>query len=160
MTRSIGPLAWRAAAAALLVVALGCKKKETAPPAETSTTTPAPAPPAPAALMVIGVDLGPGIGADKRVTAPSTTFGRRDTIYASVGTVGTVGTASNANLAAKWTYQTGQVVDSSVQAIAPTGPAQTEFHIAKPSGWPAGKYRVEIFLDGKSTTAKEFEVKK
>ncbi|MGH7628061.1 MAG: hypothetical protein ACREOF_01465 [Gemmatimonadales bacterium] len=157
MTRSIGRLAWRAAAAALVVVALGCKKKETAPPPETSTTTPAPAAPAPAALMVIGVDLGSGIGADKRVTAPSTTFGRRDTIYASVGTVGT---ASNANLAAKWTYQTGQVVDSSVQAIAPTGAAQTEFHIAKPSGWPAGKYRVEIFLDGKSTTAKEFEVKK
>lgn len=157
MTRSIGRLGWRAAAAALVIVALGCKKKESAPPAETSTTTPAPSAPMPAALMVIGVDLGRSIGADKRVTAPSATFGRRDTIYASVGTVGT---ASNANLAAKWTYQTGQVVDSSVQAIAPTGPAQTEFHIAKRGGWPAGQYRVEIFLDGKSTTTKEFQVTK
>ena len=157
MTRTIARTAWRVSAAALLVVALGCKKKESAPPAETSTTTPAPAPAAPAALMVVGVDLGPGIGADKRVTAPSTTFGRRDTIYASVNTVGT---ASNANLAAKWTYQTGQVVDSSVQTIAPTGPAQTEFHIAKPSGWPAGNYRVEIFLDGRSTTTKEFQIRK
>lgn len=157
MTTTIARTAWRVSAAALVVIALGCKKKEALPPAETSTTTPAPAPPAPAALMVIGVDLGSGIGADKRVSAPSATFGRRDTIYASVATVGA---ASNANLAAKWTYQTGQVVDSSVQAIAPTGPAQTEFHIAKPSGWPAGKYRVEIFLNGQSATTKEFEVGK
>lgn len=157
MTRPIARTAWRVSAAAFIVVALGCKKKESAPPAETSTTTPAPAPPAPAALMVVSVDLGPGIGPDKRVTAPSMTFGRRDTVYASVGTVGT---ASNANLAAKWTYQTGQVVDSSVQPISATGPAQTEFHIAKPGGLPAGRYRVEIFLDGRSTTTKEFEIKK
>ncbi len=157
MTRSIARLAWRASAAGLVVVVLGCKKQESAPPAETSTTTAAPTPPAAAVLMVVGVDVGNSVAADKRVTAPGTTFGRRDTIYASVATVGT---ASNANLMAKWTYQTGQVVDSSVQAIAPTGPAQTEFHIAKPSGWPAGNYRVEIFLDGRSTSTKEFQIKK
>jgi hypothetical protein len=156
VTRIIARTTWRVATAGLLVLALGCKKKEPAPPAETSTTTPAPAPPTPAALMVVGVDLGPSIGADKRVTAPSTTFGRRDTIYASVNTVG----SGNGNLAAKWTYQTGQVVDSSVQPLAATGPAQTEFHIAKRGGWPAGNYRVEIFLDGKPTTTKEFQIKK
>jgi hypothetical protein len=106
--------------------------------------------------MVVGVDLGSKIDADKRVTAPSTTFGRRDTIYASVNTVGT---GSDATLAAKWTYQTGQVVDSSAQTISPTGPAQTEFHIAKRTAWPAGNYRVEIFLDGRSTNTKEFQIK-
>jgi hypothetical protein len=157
VTRHIVRAAWRMSAAALVVVALGCKKKETAPPPDTSTTTPAPAPPAPAALMVVGVDLGSRVDAEKRVTAPSATFGRRDTIYASVNTVGT---GSNANLAAKWTYQTGQVVDSSVQTISPTGPAQTEFHIAKRGGWPAGNYRVEVFLDGRPTTTKEFQVTK
>jgi hypothetical protein len=156
VTSPIARTAWRVSAAALLVVALGCKKEEPAPPAETSTTTPEPAP-APAALMVIGVDLGSSVGPDKRVTAPSTTFRPRDTVYASVNTVGT---ASNANLAAKWTFQTGQVVDSSVQQIAPTGPAQTEFHIAKRGGWPVGKYRVEVFLDGRSTTTKEFVIGK
>jgi hypothetical protein len=156
VTSPIVRIAWRASAAALLVVSLGCKKKEAAPPAETSTTTPAPTPPAPAALMVIGVDLGPSIGADKKVTAPSATFGRRDTVYASVNTVG----AGNGDLAAKWTFQTGQVVDSSVQPITATGPTQTEFHIAKPSGWPVGKYRVEIFLNGTSASTKEFEIRK
>jgi hypothetical protein len=149
-------MAWCGSAAALLILALGCKKKEAAPPPAETSTTPPPAP-APAALMVVGVELGPRIDAEKRVTAPTTTFGRRDTIYASVNTVGT---GSNANLAAKWTYQTGQVVDSGVQTISPTGPAQTEFHIAKRGGWPAGNYRVEIFLDGRSTTTKEFQISK
>lgn len=155
MTRSIAGTAWRVSAALLLVVAMGCKKEAPPPPAETSTTPPAA--PAPAALMVIGVDLGKSIGPDKKVTSPTATFGRRDTIYASVNTVGT---GSNANLAAKWAYQTGQVVDSSVQTISPSGPSQTEFHIVKPSGWPAGKYTVEIFLNGTSTNVKQFEVKK
>jgi hypothetical protein len=143
--------------AALVVVAIGCKKKdEAAPPPETSTTAPAPVPAEPV-LMVVGVDVGNKIGADKKVTNPGATFGRRDTIYASVSTVGT---GSNANLGAKWVYQTGQVVDSSVQTISPTGPAQTEFHIVKPSGWPAGKYTVEIFLNGTSTNTKQFEITK
>ena len=157
MTRSFARTAWRVSTAALVVVAIGCKKKdETAPPPETSTTAPAPAPTQPV-LMVVGVDIGNKIGADKKVANPGSTFGRRDTIYASVSTVGT---GSNANLGAKWVFQTGQVVDSSVQQISPTGPAQTEFHIAKPSAWPVGKYTVEILLNGTSTNTKQFEITK
>ncbi len=155
MTRSIARSAWFATAAVLTVTALGCKKKEAAPPPDVGASAPAPTAPAP--LTVVSVDLGSSVGADKRVAAPKTTFGRRDTIYASVATTGM---ASSADLTARWTFQTGQVVDSSSQAIAPTGPAQTEFHIAKPSGWPTGKYNVEIFLDGKSVSSKEFEVAK
>ena len=158
MTRPIGRRGWLALAAAIATASAACKTKDAAPPPETSTTTaPAPAPPAEPVFMVVGVEVGRAIDADKRVTTPATTFGRRDTIYASVSTVGA---APNANLAAKWTFQTGQVVDSSQQAISPTGPANTEFHIAKKTGWPAGKYRVEIFLNGASTAVKEFEITK
>ena len=46
------------------------------------------------------------------------------------------------------------------ETIAPTGPSVTEFHISKPSGWPIGKYKVEISADGTPATTKEFEVKK
>ena len=45
------------------------------------------------------------------------------------------------------------------ETIAPIGPAVTEFHIAKPSGWPAGKYRVEIASNGSPIGTKEFEVR-
>lgn len=39
-------------------------------------------------------------------------------------------------------------MDETEQTIAPTGESATEFHISKPDGWPAGKYRVEILLNG------------
>jgi len=42
--------------------------------------------------------------------------------------------------------------------ITPTGPATTEFHIAKPDGWPMGSYQVEILLHGKSVATKSFKV--
>jgi hypothetical protein len=137
----------------------GCKKK--APPASetggTDTAAMAPAAPAPEAFAVSDVTLGKAIGADKRVATPSTTFGPRDTIYASVATTGS---APSKTISAKWTYQDGQTVKEDSQTIAPTGPAVTEFHVGKKSAWPAGKYKVEIAVDGTPATSKEFEVKK
>ena len=44
--------------------------------------------------------------------------------------------------------------------INPTGPSYTEFHIAKATGFPPGKYKVEIFADGTSAATKDFEIKK
>jgi len=64
-------------------------------------------------------------------------------------------------LHAKWTFgDSGQVVKEEDLDIAPTGPANTEFHISKPSGWPVGKYKVEISADGAVAASKDFEVKK
>jgi hypothetical protein len=136
---------------------VGCKKNPP-PPAETGSADTAPAAPAPTeAFAVSDVTLGKAIGADKRVAAPATTFGPKDTIYASVATTGS---APSKTITAKWTYQDGQTVKEGTETIAPTGPAVTEFHIAKPSGWPAGKYKVEIAVDGTPATTKDFEVKK
>jgi hypothetical protein len=52
------------------------------------------------------------------------------------------------------------VVKEGTEVIAPTGPAATEFHIAKKTAWPAGKYKVEILVDSSSAGTKEFEIKK
>lgn len=138
----------------LVAVALGagCKKQEAAP--EPAAAVPPPAPPP---LAVSSVDLGRAVDPGKRVVTPLATFGIRDTIYASVATTGA---ASSASLVAKWTYETGQLVDSTAVTIAPTGPAVTEFHIIKPTGWPVGKYQVAILLDGSLAAQKEFEVKR
>ncbi len=135
----------------LVVLAGGCKKKE--PPPAPVVVQPAPPPP----VAVAGIEMGRAIGADKAVAAATTVFGTRDTIYASIGTTG-VSQAST--LTAKWTFQTGQTVDSSSVSIAPTGPATTEFHITKKSAWPVGKYKVAIQLDGQPAGEREFEVKK
>ena len=143
----------------LAFIFAACGKSE--PPPAPQTTAPPPAtpltpPPAASGVTVTTVELGNQIGADKRVTQPMTAFAPKDTIYA---TVVTNGSASSATLRAKWTYQDGQVVEESTKNIAPTGPGATEFHIAKPDGWPAGTYKVEVSLNGRSAGTKDFEVK-
>lgn len=140
------------AATLTLVFALSSCKGKAEPPAP-----PPPEPAAPAPVAVTSIDLGKAIGADKRVPATMTSFGTRDTIYASVGTTGV---SSGATLSARWTFQDGQLVDSTSISIAPTGPAQSEFHIAKKSAWPVGKYKVAILLNGAPAQEKEFDVKR
>lgn len=143
----------------------GCKKKAdetvtTTPPVTEpmpAPTTPAPAPtPAPAAVTVVSVDMGNAIGADNKVTTPTSTFAAKDTIYASVATDGA---ANNNTLSAKWTFQDGQVIGDEPKVLATSGPAVTEFHASKPSGWPVGKYKIEISLDGAVVQTRDFEVK-
>jgi hypothetical protein len=72
--------------------------------------------------------------------------------------VSSEGAASNVALSARWTFEDGQVVNEATQNIAPTGPAVTEFHISKPDGWPAGKYKLEVAANGKLSGAQEFTV--
>ena len=134
--------------AAVLTIAACNKSPENAPPPAAT--------PAQQGVSVTSVDLGTAVGADQKVTSPTTSFSPKDTIYAAVSTTGA---ASNATLAAKWTYQDGQTVNDSSQTIAPTGPAVTTFHISKPDGWPAGNYKVEISLDGNMVSSKDFTVK-
>jgi hypothetical protein len=146
-------IVWAAGLGLAVLGMASCKKKEPPPPPEAAAPAPAPAPPA---FAVQGIELGKSIGADKKVTAPSTSFGRRDTIYASVATEGA---APSKTVSAKWTFQDGQVVKEQSESIAPTGPAATEFHISKKGPWPVGKYKVEVSVDGASAGSKDFEIK-
>jgi hypothetical protein len=130
--------------------AAGCKKAQAPAPA------PAPVDPARApALRVTEVQLGNALAEDKRVKAPTTSFAKNDTVFASVVTEGA---APSAELSARWTYQDGQVVNETKRAIAPGAVAVTEFSIQKPDGWPTGDYKVEISLDGKPVQSKAFKV--
>lgn len=54
----------------------------------------------------------------------------------------------------------GTLVNEETRDIAPTGPAVTEFHITKPSGWPVGKYTLEVSVDESPAATKEFAVQK
>ena len=106
-------------------------------------------------VRVSQIDMGRTLSADKKVTDNTESFKPNDTIYASIATAGSAATAT---LKARWTYQDGQVVNESTQAIAPAGDARTEFHISKPDGWPTGKYKLEVFLNGSSAATRDFEV--
>ena len=133
----------------LLVLALptlaSCNKKS-----ESETMTPA------TAVSVTAVDLGRSIGGDNRITEKMDTFTPKDAIYT---TVITSGASPSAVLKATWTFQDGQVVDTTERTIAPTGETATEFHITKPDGFPIGKYTLDVYLDGNKVQTKTFEVK-
>ena len=135
---------------ALLVIAAGCRGK-TADTGGTVGTT------GTSAVRVTDVSLGRAIGGDKAVTDSTDKFRPTDTIYASVATDGT---SQSATLRAKWTYEDGQTVNDTSRTITPSGRERTEFHIAKPDGWPAGKYKLEVFLNNESKETKTFEVQR
>jgi len=144
---------------------VGCKKKEEPapmPPAAETAPAPMPAPaPMAATASVNSVDLGNAVGADMRVTAPMSTFAPKDTIYAAVSTGTSDPAASVAGkLGAKWTHvDSSQTVHEETKDLTFAGDGVTDFQISKPDGWPTGKYKVEIMLDGAVVQTREFEVK-
>jgi len=145
------------------IALVGCKKKEEAAPVATTpppATTPAPAP-MPATASVTSVDLGNAVGADMKIATPMTTFGPKDTIYVSIGTSTSDPAASvPGKLTAKWTHtDSNQAVSEESRDLTLMGMNNTEFHIAKPDGWPKGRYKVEVALDGNVVQSREFEVK-
>ena len=148
MSRSIASFA--------LVIAfafLACGRQETtapAPPAEPPPVS------APVPFRIGAIELGSQIGADRRVLAAAETFAPTDTIYASLATEGE---AKGVEIAARWSYEDGQTVAESSETVASAGPTVVEFHIAKPDGWPAGRYRVDFTADGRPAGSREFEVR-
>lgn len=144
-----------------LLAVTACKKGDNAdsssanPPA----ANPVPTPPPPA--TAISIFSGKRLGDNKQVADSTSMFGVRDTMYVVVTTDNT---PNGGNMMAKWTYQTGQVVDSIIQQVDKTDAGKpttvTEFHVSKANPWPAGKYTVDITLDGRSLGTKTLEVGK
>ncbi len=157
-TRLLYPLS---AALATALVLSACKKPEPAPVPAPPVTAPEPiAAPAAATASVTALDLGNSVGADNRVAAPATTFAPQDTIYAAVTTRTSDAAATvPGRLSATWTFQDGQTVHEDSRDLNLTGDGVTAFQISKPDGFPAGRYKVEISLDGSVVQSKEFEVK-
>jgi hypothetical protein len=132
------------------VLTVGCSRNDREAQTNTTETQTQPQ------VQVARVELGRGVGTDKRVTDPTEEFRPNETIYA---TVITNGSGQNAELTARWTYQDGQVVEETTQMISAAQDAASEFHVSKPDGWPAGKYKLEVLVNGTPAASKEFEVK-
>lgn len=149
------------------VALVGCKKKEEPVVTPPAAETPAPAPTTPPAPMaatasVSMIDLGTAVDpTSNKVTTPATTFKPTDKIFVSVTTATSDPAGSvPGKLGAKWSFQDGQVVNDETRDVTFTGNGNTAFSIAKPDGWPVGKYKVEVSLDGNVVQTKEFEVAK
>lgn len=127
-------------------------------PAASSTTASVTTPDAVGGLTVTKVVVGDRVTDHKVNKAVDVIPADRSSIYASVETIGqTDGTT----VSARWTYLEGgkQLVSAISQSIATSGPAVTTFRIQNPHSWPAGKYKVDIALNGKPISSKSFEVK-
>lgn len=140
----------------------GCKKKEETAAAPPAAAAPAPAP-APvetvavaAPVAIDAIELGNAVGADNRVTTASAVFVPADVIYASVNTAGAAAPGNKLNT--KWTYQDGQTVYAEDRAMDGADTVYA-FKIENPKGWPVGKYKVDVSLDGGPVQTREFEVK-
>lgn len=152
-----------ALAAALVgtVALVGCKKKEepvVAPPAAVEPA-PAPAEPAPAPMPVsaTSVTVGNTQAADKSVAAVST-FGVKDEIIVSVKT--DASTPADATVEAKLTFQDGQEAGKQAQAIKAEDAGTTNIFFKNTNPWPAGKYKVDVTLNGQPVgMTQEIEVK-
>jgi len=128
MTRQ--PLILAASLAAVLALSACGKKDESAAPAP-STTPPAAtaAAPAPSSTAPMAMNNAPAavmfssVEPSNKILASGTSFAPKDSIYASVDTSG----SGNATLAAKWTYQDGQVVHEDSKTLNAAGPAITRW---------------------------------
>lgn len=142
------------------VALAGCKKKEEAVVAPPVVTEPAPAPvtePAPAPVTATSVTVGNTAAADKSVAAVST-FGVKDKIIVSVKT--DAATAANAAIDAKLTYQDGQVAGQQTATVMAEDAGTTNVTFSNANPWPAGKYKVDVTVNGQPAgMTQEIEVK-
>jgi hypothetical protein len=133
--------------------------KTSADSAASATTVPSTTAPVASALRVTDVKLGRSVGADNRVADGTNDFRPNDTIYAVVETDGAA--SAGQSLVARWTYQDNQLVEEQTQTVtAAGGAALTQFRLNKPSGWPLGKYKISIMMNGSEVESEEFEVKR
>jgi hypothetical protein len=145
------------------VASLGaCGKKEQAVPVAPPAPPPVAAAPAAPDLVNVPVSvkqvvLGNKVDDAKKAAGPTSAFAPTDTIYASVETIG----SGKASLKALWTYHKGDKtvqVSEVTQELDAKGPANSEFHVSKPGGWPTGDYQVEVFMNGASVATQKFAV--
>src|SRR5690606_37828138 len=137
----------------------GCRKDEptpVVPPPTVTASQPGTSMPAPvlvAAISPTPVSLPNASDADNRIDSPQSSCSSCVTIYASRASDGPA-----RRLTARWppldSDQPGAADSKAVAAGAQT----THFHIARPDGWPTGKYRLEVAQDGNVINTSEFEV--
>jgi hypothetical protein len=104
-------------------------------------------------LVFDTLQLGRSLNPDKTVGNHTTTFTPKDTIYASVLT-SNIGAGT---IAVRWTFE-GRVVGEPSKQVRYKGPGVTEFSLNNAGGFPAGNYKVEVFIDRQPVSERAFRV--
>ena len=155
-------ISYALAAALVGTVALaGCKKKEEPVVTPPAAVEPAPAPaepmPAPAPVSAMVVTVGNTAAADKSVAAVGM-FGVKDKIIDALWTGESADV--DATIEAKLTFQDGQEAGKQSATVKAEDAGTTNIEFTKATDWPAGKYKVDVTLNGQPVgMTQEIEVK-
>ena len=104
-------------------------------------------------LQVTTIQVGRTLNPDNSVGTFTTSFKPRDTVYLSVLT----GASGRGTLETVWYYGSTKVSEMKKE-VSYRGAAATEFRFHNTAGFPAGSYRVEVFLDGKPQGERTFRI--
>jgi hypothetical protein len=104
-------------------------------------------------LQFDSLQLGRSLNPDKTVGNHTTTFKPSDTIHVSVLT----SNSGAATISVRWTFE-GRVVGEPSKQVRYTGGGVTEFTLTNSGGFPAGNYKVEVFIDGQPVADRAFRV--
>lgn len=118
----------------------------------------APSDPADSGVNVTKVTIGHTLDSEKRIVDDNTEFGPSDSVYVSVETSGT----GKSEIKVKYKHLKSSKeneIEQTTQKVDTKGPAVSEFQIYHNGGWEPGTYHVEVLLDGKSVSTKQFTVK-
>ena len=107
----------------------------------------------PKTLRVADIQLGRSLNADNSIREHTTSFTPKDSIYISVLTEG----RGTATLTVRWTLA-GRLLDEPKKQITYRDAAATDFGLKTGSGFPAGPYAVEVFMDGQPVGSRKFRV--
>jgi hypothetical protein len=99
------------------------------------------------------LQLGRSLNPDHTVANHATTFTPKDTIYVSVLTSNT----GSGTIAVRWTFE-GRVVGEPSKQVRYKGAGVTEFSLTNAGDFPAGNYKVEVFIDGQPVGDRAFRV--
>ena len=124
----------RSAAAAAIVLAIGLSACR--PPLHVNT-----------------LQLGSSLNGDNTVATHTTRFKPDDHIYAAVLTDAT----GSSTIAVRWFYNS-QMVGEEEKSVSYKGAGATAFEFKTASGFPVGDYRVDVLVDGKPVTSRDFKV--
>ena len=105
-------------------------------------------------ITIDTIQIGRSLNADQSVASQTTTFKPNETVYVSaLNNARGYGTIS-----VKW-YMGQQLLSERQKQVKFQGAGATEFNISSAGGFPEGAYRVEVFLNGESVGARNFDVR-
>jgi hypothetical protein len=104
-------------------------------------------------LHLTTLQLGRTLNADNTVANQTTRFKPNDAIYAAALSAQT----GSSTITARWSYN-GHVISETSKSVSYKGQGATAFEFKNAGDFPAGDYKVEILIDGKSVAARDFKV--